>query len=383
MTRFLTEGENVYVPPQWRTDTSVARDFLAVAGDPARSGSGVVVVDGDTWLNCPRDTSPVPPPPPPPPPPPGTYKPGASTLGPAFGGYNPNVTYPTTGGPAGNVVNGFLTLLDSGIDLKNYIFNCYIDDKGVGNRIRGSILHGGPPVTSGNDVALYNCTASTHRDSIIEFCEFDPTYPTAWVNGIRGHGFIERYNDIHGVCDGIDFIPSGGAVNAYRVASSIHDLAGFGPDSIGRAFVHADCMQWVGGSGVTIQGCADYGFFDPTIGQATTTVNPNYPYLQTNTVLQVTQPSGPARGLSYTDSWIYGGSASLNLAITGGTTGDLGTIARNRFGHDQYYQGGAAANNGIDAGRNTTVTWLNSAGYTFDDESDNRYEDNLVLITKR
>lgn len=378
MTRYLTESEGIWVPQPWRTDASVARTYLATSGDPARGGTGLLVADGDTWLNCPRDTSPIPPPPPPPPPPPGTEKPGPSNTGPLARGITP-VPYPLTGGVGGDIVSGVLTLLDSGIDLKGYDIPARVVYKNAGQKLRGCKIRGGAAVTSGGDVGLVDCSAAAVRDALIEDCELVPDNPSAWVNGIRGHDFTEQRNNIHGVVDGIDYFPAvaGGVLNAFSLASWVHDLGGWGPDSIGRVWVHADCRQCPGGTGLTIIGCADYGFFDPTIGQASNpAVNPNYPQMNTNSVMQVTQNSGNMRGLMWTDSWVYGGGASLNFDAKGGTAGLVGTLARIKFGHDQFFQGGPASGDGVyGSGGDNSVAFKSVGGLSFN-LSDLVYEDN-------
>lgn len=376
MTRYLTESEGIWIPAPWRTDTSVPRTFLATTGDPARPGTGVLVADGDTWLDC---TTPLPPPPPTyPPGPPGSYEPGPSTTGPAAAGYHP-VPYPASGGPAGNIVNDVLTLADSGIDLRAYRINARVKSTGKDNILRGCEVVGGAAVTSGADVGLIDTSAATCRNFIIEDSEIAPTHPTAWTNCFRGGELTEQRNNVHGGCDNYDFFPAtaGGALNVNRAASWAHDLGGFGPDSIGRVFSHNDIWQWTGGSGLTIVGCSDWGFLDPTIGQANTPgVNPDYPKYNSNSVALVTQLQGNCRGLSWTKSWAYGGGAALNFNTKGGTAGSLGVIDELLVGHDQYFQGGAASGDGVyGSGGDNTVVILSVGGFTFD-KLNIRYKDN-------
>lgn len=316
----------------------------------------------------------------------GTYKPSSATVGYAPYGVTPTA-YPVTGGTFGDVVSGVLTLNDSGIVIVGYDIPGRIVNKNINNEVRKSIFRGGPAVTSGADVAMFDCSNAAVLNAVVEDCVFAPDHPSAWLNCVRGDNVTVARNYIAGGCDGLDLFSNGSGVasNTVIVANVIELLGGFNPDSIGRLFSHNDPVQITDGLGIIIQGNTLLGFLDPLIGQASDPAsNPNYPQMNTNSVLQLTQGSGIVTGLLFDKNWCDGGGATLNLTATGQTARNIGSITNNKFGRSSYFQGGGAGTDGVyGSGGDNSVTLLSAGGLTYSSTSGNVYEDNGHSITLR
>lgn len=380
MGRYLTQAGTSYLGAVG--DISTPKTFLGPY-DPSTVSGGVIRV-GDRWLRCGTVTAagPVYPPGPP-----GSYDPGVSTVG-----YLPTGTaltaYPTNNGPFGSIVSGALNITTPGVTISGWNIAARISVKAADVTVRRNLIRGAnAPLTT--DDSLVNCLNASVTNCLIEDNVLVPDFPSLFWNGIRGHHFTAQRNEIYGVTDGIDVMnPSapGTQLSTFILANYFHGLSGFGPDTPNsRPFTHNDCIQWFGGTGLTVIGNHFEGFLDPAIGQASDSAwNPDFPQMNTNSVLQVTQSVGPARGLLFDQNWCHGGGATLNFSAAGNTAGSIGSVTNNKFGRDSYFQGGGAGVDGVyGSGGDNSVTFLSAGGFTFASTTGNVYADNGHPITKR
>jgi hypothetical protein len=315
----------------------------------------------------------------------GTYKPSSATTGYAAYGSTPTL-YPSTGGAFGNIVSGVLTITGASAIVQDLIINARVVYGANNQTIQRCVIQGATAVTSGNDVGLVSndggFTGCVLQDSVLK-----PTNPSAWMNGVRADNMTILRNDISGVCDGMDLysMASGLQSNTFVYGNYVHDLTGYGPDSIGRVFSHNDCFQITDGLGITVRYNNFQGFLDPTVGQASTSgVNPDYPDMNTNSVLQLTQGTGIVTGLLVDSNWFDGGGATLNLINTGQAARNIGSVTNNKFGRSSYFQGGGAGTDGVyGSGGDNSVTILSQGGLAYTSTAGNTYEDNGHATTNR
>jgi hypothetical protein len=315
----------------------------------------------------------------------GSVKPSSATSGYAPYGSTPTV-YPSTGGPFGNIVSGVLTVTGTNSVVQDYIINARVAYGANGQVLNRCDIRGATAVTSGSDVGLVSndggFTGCVVQDSVLK-----PTNPSAWMNGVRSDNITVLRCDISGVCDGIDLysFASGLNSNTFIYGNYVHDLAGYGPDSIGRVFSHNDCIQITDGLNITVRYNNFQGFLDPSIGQASTNgVNPDYPQMNTNSVMQLTQGTGIVTGLLFDGNWCDGGGATLNLINTGQAARNIGSVTNNKFGRSSYFQGGGAGTDGVyGSGGDNSVTILSQGGLTYTSTAGNTYEDNGHATTNR
>lgn len=337
---------------------------------------------------------------------PGTYKPDNSTVGFVPAGQLTLTTYPTTGGPLGDIISSKVTVTTPGVDVSGYQFFCRVIIKAANITIRKSKIRGDIAETISADVALLDCTDSACVNMLLEDSHLIPDAPSLFMNGIRGHDFTVQRSNIDNVTDGIDTFNNanpGGNMAINILANWIHDLSGFGPDTPNsRPFTHNDCVQIIGGTGIVVRGNAFEGMLNMAIGQAQDDAfNPNIKQnpSPSNSVLQVTQNGGDVRGLIWDKNWHKGGSVTLNVSGQNGTAGNCGSFTNNFFDHDCYFQGGAAVNDGVPgAGGDNCVVFSSKLGFTFtapaasvptggsgvvDPNGNNRFADNNNLIKVR
>jgi hypothetical protein len=295
-------------------------------------------------------------------------------------------TYPTTGGPFGNIVSGVLTLSTPNIVVSGYDIPARLVYGANNITTQQCNIRGGPPITSGGDHGLVENNGH-FTGGVLKDCTLKPDNPTAWINGVRGDNLTVLRCDIINGCDGMDLFSNNTGVASNTVVEGcyIHDLIGYDPDSIGRAWSHNDCIQITDGIGITVRYNNLQGFLDPSQPQdVDPTKAPNYPALNSNSVLQLTQGTGPVTGLLWDNNYQDGGGATLNLIATGQAARNVGSITNNKFGRASFFQGGGAGTDGTPgSGGDNGVTFLSQSGLSYTSTSGNVYKDNGHPITLR
>jgi hypothetical protein len=317
-------------------------------------------------------------------PPLGTYDPDGTTCGYAHTG-KVLTPYPATGGPAGNIVNGDLTIVDNGAYLDGYDIKARVIVKAKGVHVRRSLVRGNPNKT--NPVALIYANDANVEDLLIEDVTMSPSKPMPSQNGFFGHDTTLNRVDMAGVTDGIGaYHPASIENNVTITGCRIALLAGHCPDyPLNRPMTHNDCVQIHGGRRVTALGNAMIAVFHTDIPSRDGTMPPDQlrdeprknalngynPYwgkratgvgggtfdyrVNTNAALQVNQPE--TRFVDYL-IWKFnycdGGIYCLNLAPALGSHSD---ISYNRFGRRLAK---VAGNPGADAVKQVGNVWADN-----------------------
>lgn len=256
--------------------------------------------------------------------------PGGTTYG-VIGSYKPDAT--TSGVPSGTaltVFNGDLTAT-AGQTIQNLDVHGRIIVKVANVTIKNCYIRG----TANASAPLIQCYDAGVSNLLIQDCTLRPNVPmiAAGSDGITGHDYTALRCDVSGTIDAFGVYNtnnSGGPVNVSIQGCYAHDLCFITPDS-GHSdnHTHNDCVQIQGGSNISIIGNNLQGFTDPAVSTYGS-MYPN-PAKWTNSVVQVTQSTGNVSGVTFTQNWVDGGGASLNLA---GVYTNFGSITSNRFGRN-------------------------------------------------
>lgn len=274
--------------------------------------------------------------------------------------------YPTTGGPAGSISGGILSITTPNIVLDSYDFPCLVNVAAANVKIKRSRVRGPLALPSGSSYGLLQCTSAACVGALFEDVEVVPQTPSTKWTGIIGHDYTARRCNIYRSVDsGGGFnTTSSNPVNVLYENSFMHDHAYFSPDP-GHpndqpvSASHSDGYQGQGGSGHTFRYCTIDGMCDTTIksadGSATADIlrpstNKNslggysaiYPWLTSNSGFQFTQPAtpvgSPVANVTIDSCWIGGGGYCINFGpgVYNGVT-----IINNKFARTMRVNGTA------------------------------------------
>lgn len=149
--------------------------------------------------------------------------------------------------------NLIITTPNTVIEDMDVFGNIQIRTSGV--QILNSRVRGG---TSGD--ALIDCRHVNCVDAYIEHCTLVPDYPSTTWNGIIGHDYTAKWNNIYGTVDGFGVYNTNTGhqtdlTNVLIESNWVHALYCKTPDpSHTDNRTHNDCVQIQGGGGVTILG---------------------------------------------------------------------------------------------------------------------------------
>lgn len=260
------------------------------------------------------------------------------------GSYRPD---PTTAGilPGSSlaVVNGDQTITTAGTVIENKDIYGWINVKAANVIIRNCIIRGKSFTTN---VGLIQATDAAVSNLIVEDCLLSPSHPSIWINGINGHDFIARRNEVINVIDyfGVYNTHSPGTlVNVKILQNYCHDMAYFTPDSNHSTKdnqSHNDGTQIQGGLGVHIIGNDIQAYYGTagTHQPATTGVTPSGAANPALACVLFNVNVGTTGGHTINDNWFSGGYIPINC---GGAPGvDLGTMLRNKFDGGSVVTGG-------------------------------------------
>jgi hypothetical protein len=328
-----------------------------------------------------------------------------------------------TGAYAGTqdgTLNGNQIITTPGYILENKIINGSVSIRAANVVVRNCFILGAATVSSG----LVDCGNANCSNALIIDCTIAPG-SSQRCDGIRGHSFTAKRNNIYWVVDGIgphnQTVAQPYQTNVVIEQNYIHDLAWWTAATGGVVHpsdteTHNDVIQHHGGGGTIIKGNtldARYGrqyahwwcTGDPAIEPYSPIAlgslgdggpHQNLPDRGSGTeadgrynwddlaCLMISDEVGYTFDLSVTDNWMIGG----NFAVNGGGNAnpgggvEIGEFKRNRFSRDQGNQG---------SGGDTTQTInFQGGGWTSGDADIptsgadmNYYEDNLAAITVR
>lgn len=265
----------------------------------------------------------------------------------------PNYTGPTT-----------ITLDNTIIEYKRIPF--WLDIRAQNVIIRNNWCVGESVVpTSGK--ALIRCDNAAAVGVQIIHNLLEPQVHGNKVNGIQGHDFTARYNDIGHVVDGMG-IRDPGAPNNQLLAvvegNYIHDLTWFVEPGQSDGQTHNDGIQLEGGNGINsiirgnfLDGRGYSPFSVGTLPDRGTGTEANGRYNWGAFVgIQFTDLPNDVYpiNMTVTDNWIYGFKRGINAGSAAGY--NIGTQWRNKFDDTQGERGSLSAYTGhtIDMDPQTT-----------------------------
>ena len=250
-------------------------------------------------------------------------------------------------------ITGMVTISAANVTIRN----CLIRGRNV-----GFVYYG-----------LVNCRPH-YTGTLIERCTIRADYPRYWLNGIDGGNFTSHRNDISGCIDPHNtnlgnITVTGNYCHDFYFANDDGDQATSDP----RYWSHNDGVQFRGG-GVggfsTVRGNNFYWYPDTASPIDHTAIlatgarndiasnladyssssyyrktflsdNPTTPsgrYLW-GSGITISPDAGPVTDLSITENWFEGGGACVQIGNGSsnlGVNNNIGTIANNRFGGDQF-----------------------------------------------
>jgi len=305
----------------------------------------------------------------------GTYDPDQTTCGAAATGAALKI-YPATGGPAGPVYNGVLTIKDAGAVLSGYDIRARVDVRAKNVKLLTSIVRGNP--NDPKSIALVRGDNAACVNLLLQDVTLQPSKPMPNQNGFFGHDTTFNRVDMLHVTDGIGaHHPSSPRNNIVVKGSRISRLAGHCPDyPLNRPMTHNDCIQLHGGSYLTVLGSVLEAIFANDIPSRDGTTphdpwrdeahknklggwNPYYgknfgkadPRVCANATIQANEIAG--RPIDYVElrcNYLDGGIRNLNLEPY---LGDHSIAAYNRFGARMAVLAGGAGMHSIKQVGNT------------------------------
>lgn len=283
----------------------------------------------------------------------GSYFPGPTTSG-----LPPGVVpalYPATGGPFGSISgSGRVTLSGVGTVVDGWDFPAGLTVSGQNITVQNCRIRGKVGAPTG---PLVVCYGSTVVNLTVQDCEIIPDEPGRGTDGITGHHYTAKRNKIQHCTDSFGVFntasPSG-QHSVYIYANYAGDHAYFSPDPAHPgdtpiSHTHNDALQVQSGNLIRVIGNTLLGLIDPAVGQASFSsaspdpastppggYNVNYPVMNGNSALQVTQGVGPVFDLWLNNNFIDGGGYAVNVGP--GSYPNFGQIKDNTFGSKMIWR---------------------------------------------
>lgn len=259
---------------------------------------------------------------------PGTYKPDATNTG--------TTLWPL---PVYNSASiNQLIITQDGTTLQNMQIYGDILIRARNVTLKNCFLRGGDYAPS-NASGVVDCNSSQCFNAVIQDCLIDPVLPHYNRDGIVGHEYTARRNEIRNTTDGFGaFITSaiGTDANVLIESNFVHDLTYFYPDVVHTDGTHNDCLQIQGGANIHVIGNT---FSGTSVLGTGSQLNPDKPRLLSGTPAMINgsgtiiqkQPTTAALvNVVVEKNWYNGGLAGLNLKPGSYTCRD------NKFGRDWY-----------------------------------------------
>lgn len=237
------------------------------------------------------------------------------------------------------IINGDLIItrdnsVYDGVDVRGFVI---VQAQNV--TIKNSIIRGGRATTQ---QGLINAVDAKVKNLRIENNYLIPTYPSIWVEGIRGHHYTAIGNDIKNVVDGFSVLNTSKTkpeLNVVIAKNYVHALAYFSPCSYQKDNrTHNDGIQIHGGTGVKIVGNAIRVFASQSAGNAKNKNVPApddyYPSV-TGSGIAITPITGPVTNVLIDHNWLDYGSQTITGAVGSYGSQSSVTITYNKFGENQ------------------------------------------------
>lgn len=238
-------------------------------------------------------------------------------------------------------VYGFIKVRAANVTIKN----C---------RVRGS----GPGTSN---TGLIDCNHQAVQNTLIEDCLLVPDYPSVWLDGVIGKEYTARRCNVYNTVDGFGVYNAqnwAGACNVTIESNFIHDLTYFSMDpNHANGPSHNDGIQVQGGSNVNILGNNILMFYSRKKGTL------DYSSRAGGNGILIGANLAPVTGSRLEGNWLNGGIDGMYILRGKSDSMQFGSVANNRFGHDQY-----AFSNGT-----STYQIRVQSGVTFDNELTSNY----------
>lgn len=218
------------------------------------------------------------------------------------------------GVPAGTklaVHNGDLTITTPGTHIDGLDVRGFIRVKAPNVKITRTIVRG---AKANKSIALIQ---TLHPGVVIEDVELNPSNPSVYIDGIKGHGFTARRVNIHRVVDTVLIHGD----NSKILNSWLHDNAHFESDPHqGGKPSHDDGVQLVNGHNTVISGNRIEG--------------------ADNAAVMVAQDRGGISNLKITNNYLSGGGCTINISEKGkGSISGIAVVG-NKFGTARHHHCG-------------------------------------------
>lgn len=244
-----------------------------------------------------------------------------------------------TGLPAYNAATTQqLIITTDDVTIQNMVIYGDIIPRAENLTLRGCILRGGPQHPN-NASGIVDCNNGNNFNTLIEDCTIFPQRMSFNRDGIVGHEYTARRNNIYNTTDGLGaFITTanGTNCNVSIEGNYVHDLAYFYPDAVHSDGTHNDGCQIQGGANIHLIG--NY-FLQRAIAGPGSGINPNYPRMLSEspthangagTIIQKQSSTAPLVNVVVEKNWYSNGNMGLNMKP--GTY----TVRNNRFSRDFY-----------------------------------------------
>lgn len=199
-----------------------------------------------------------------------------------------------TGVPAGTaltVYNGDMKITTPGTVIDSMDIRGNVTVQAANVTIKNTVIRGKAVPTG---TALIYAGSATVTNLVIQDTELVADYPTPNINGIYGSHFSMNRVNIHNVVDSVHIFGSDVTVQYSYLHDNLHYTSD--PNFHGGPS-HDDSFQIQNGNNINILRNTIYGGF--------------------NSVVQVTQASGPTSNLTFANNFATGGGCTLNIAQNG------------------------------------------------------------------
>ncbi len=189
------------------------------------------------------------------------------------------------------------------------------------------------------ETAIVDCNSSSGKNTLIEDCTIDPQFPNWMQNGITGHEFTARRNEIMRTNDGIGAFALPGSTTANVVIESnwIHALAYWAPTPLGPYEAepdgtHNDGIQIQGGSSIHVVGNLIVGNCSQVAGQPK--LNPKGLHSNGQSIM-IQQLTAPLQDCVIQRNWFDNAGQGIVINESGRPAISL-TLTQNYFGRHWY-----------------------------------------------
>lgn len=243
------------------------------------------------------------------------------------------------GGTRLTAIYGNITVTKAGTVLNGLDVHGFIKVRAANVTIQNTRVHGS--ASASVSTGLIDAASAAVKNLVVQHCELTDDFPSIWVNGVVGHDYTARANNVHNVVDGFGvFNPSspGSDVNVTIQGNWIHALTYLSPDRThSDNHTHNDGVQ-IQGTGRSV-GRQQVRIIGNTIsalaGPLGNARSPYYPSVS-GQAIAVTPNVSKVHDVVISGNWLDGGMQSVTMLASPKGTGRGLVLAFNRFGRQQY-----------------------------------------------